>query len=65
MNELWVVSGECGLNGHIIVRVLNHEPSQDELNDILDVTDTSYTGWGGLEVTKMYEHHDGDFRVAG
>lgn len=62
LSELWVVSGECGLNEHTIVRILDHEPSQKELDEILETTNTGYTGWAGLRVTAMYEHHDGDWR---
>lgn len=63
---LWVLSGEMGLNGHGVERILDHAPSPEEIAALDDVVHgpngssgqpnpfkSHPTGWAGWQVTRL------------
>jgi len=55
--DLWILTGESGLNGHFVKAVFDQEPTTDELIKI-DAEEfppgkMQYTGWSGWEVTRV------------
>jgi hypothetical protein len=58
--KVWVVSAECGLNGHSVIAVSSSPISQDEADRYTNqlVPGAGYpwrqvTGFGGFDITEM------------
>lgn len=78
MSDLWVLSGESGLNEHWVERIFDHEPTEAEVDaidralfprEMVHYDDRSYEvsggqpgGWAGWRVTHMRQAGANEWR---